>query len=281
MSRALLPFQVQRNKMERGEYDHVAPDPNLVTVKTEEVWIDDDVDDEEDPEATPRMAERLRVRNMSGVDFFRKMQEEFAKKKEREQLEKEEEMKDASDAVGRESEDKNNNDDNDPLDPDAAGFKIRQSREERKAREMGIPISLNEIVNLPLEKFNDMLSRHELNEEQLAFCRDMWRRGKKGQELLRLSRHRLSRMTMKTNFDQLKYQLLELGVPRLSLATKEAILNKAVEFARLLEQTDLELTNERKRLARKNAELRQILESDKMEYFEAQNKEFEYIIYEI
>ena len=89
MSRALLPFQVQRNKMERGEYDHAAPDPNLVTVKTEEVWIDD-VDDEEDPEATLRMAaERLRVRNMSGMDFFRKMQEEFAKKKEREQLEKE------------------------------------------------------------------------------------------------------------------------------------------------------------------------------------------------
>ena len=42
MSRALLPFQVQRNKMERGEYDHVAPDPNLVTIKTEEVWVDDD-----------------------------------------------------------------------------------------------------------------------------------------------------------------------------------------------------------------------------------------------
>ena len=252
MSRALLPFQVQRNKMERGEHDHAAPDPNLVTVKTEEVWIDDDVDDEEDPEATLRMAERQRVRNMSGVDFFRKMQEEFAKKKEREQLEKEEEMKDASDAVGRESEDKNNNDDNDPLDPDAADFKIRQSRDERKAREMGVPISLNEIIDLPLGEFNDMLSRHKL-----------------------------SRLTMKTNFDELKHQLLELGVNRLSLATKLAILNKAAEFARSLGQTDLALTNERKRLAKKNAELRQMLESDKMEYFEAQNKEFEYIIYEI
>ena len=86
---------------------------------------------------------------------------------------------------------------------------------------------------------------------------------------------------MNTYFDQLKYQLLELGVPRLSLASKSAILNKAAEFARSLGQTDLALTNERKRLAKKNAELRQMLESDKMEYFETQNKEFKYIIYEI
>ena len=95
------------------------------------------------------------------------------------------------------------------------------------------------------------------------------------------SRERLSRMTMNTYFDQLKYQLLELGVPRLSLASKSAILNKAAEFARSLGQTDLALTNERKRLAKKNADLRQMLESDKMEYFKTQNKEFEYIIYEI
>ena len=43
-----LPFQVQGNKMERGE--HAAPkveDPNVVTIKTEEVWVDDVDDDEE------------------------------------------------------------------------------------------------------------------------------------------------------------------------------------------------------------------------------------------
>ena len=29
-----------------------------------------------------------------------------------------------------------------------------------------------------MDEFNDMLSRHELNEEQLALCRDIRRRGK-------------------------------------------------------------------------------------------------------
>ena len=56
--------------------------------------------------------------------------------------------------------------------------RIRQSRDERKAREIGIPFSLSEIINLPMDEFNDMLSRHELNEEQLALCRDIRRRGK-------------------------------------------------------------------------------------------------------
>ena len=49
--------------------------------------------------------------------------------------------------------------------------RIRQSRDERKAREIGIPFSLHDIINLPMDEFNDMLSRHELNEEQLNLCR--------------------------------------------------------------------------------------------------------------
>ena len=66
-------------------------------------------------------------------------------------------------------------------DPDAAAaaaFRVRQSRDERKARDIGIPFSIAEIINLPMDEFNDMLSRHELNEEQLSLCRDIRRRGK-------------------------------------------------------------------------------------------------------
>ncbi len=54
----------------------------------------------------------------------------------------------------------------------------RQSRDEKKARELGVPFSVQDIVNLPMDEFNDMLSRHELNEEQLNLCRDIRRRGK-------------------------------------------------------------------------------------------------------
>ena len=54
----------------------------------------------------------------------------------------------------------------------------RLSRDERKAREMGIPFSVHDIINLPMDEFNDMLSRHELTEDQLNVCRDIRRRGK-------------------------------------------------------------------------------------------------------
>ena len=64
-------------------------------------------------------------------------------------------------------------------DPDGiAAERHRQSRDERKAREIGITFSIHDIINLPMDEFNDMLSRHELNEEQLNMCRDIRRRGK-------------------------------------------------------------------------------------------------------
>ena len=40
-----------------------------------------------DPEATGRIVEKQRVRNAAGMDFFRKMQEDFAKKKKEEEME--------------------------------------------------------------------------------------------------------------------------------------------------------------------------------------------------
>merc|ERR1712038_1891050 len=44
----------------------------------------------------------------------------------------------------------------------------RVSRDERKAREL----------NLPIDGFNELLSRYTLNESQLMLCRDIRRRGK-------------------------------------------------------------------------------------------------------
>ena len=62
-------------------------------------------------------------------------------------------------------------------DPDGEP-RYRCSRDEKKALEIGIPFPIHDIVNLPMDEFNDMLSRHELNEEQLNLCRDIRRRGK-------------------------------------------------------------------------------------------------------
>ena len=38
--------------------------------------------------------------------------------------------------------------------------------------------STQDIVNLPMDEFNDLLSKRELTEEQLNLCRDIRRRGK-------------------------------------------------------------------------------------------------------
>lgn len=58
----------------------------------------------------------------------------------------------------------------------AAAYKL--SRDERKAVQLGIPFTVQDIIYLPMDEFTDLLSRHDLNEDQLNLCRDVRRRGK-------------------------------------------------------------------------------------------------------
>ena len=52
------------------------------------------------------------------------------------------------------------------------------SRDERRARALNIPIPTEAIINLPIDEFNELLTRHTLSETQLALIRDIRRRGK-------------------------------------------------------------------------------------------------------
>ncbi|XP_044142399.1 transcription factor NF-E2 45 kDa subunit isoform X1 [Bufo gargarizans] len=52
------------------------------------------------------------------------------------------------------------------------------SRDQRRAVAMQIPFPADRIVNLPVEEFNELLSRYTLTESQLALVRDIRRRGK-------------------------------------------------------------------------------------------------------
>jgi len=54
----------------------------------------------------------------------------------------------------------------------------RLCRDQRIAQSMDIPFSVSEIIQTPMEEFNDLLSRHQLSEEQINLCRDIRRRGK-------------------------------------------------------------------------------------------------------
>uniref|UniRef100_A0A8C3VJF9 Nuclear factor erythroid 2-related factor 3 n=1 Tax=Catagonus wagneri TaxID=51154 RepID=A0A8C3VJF9_9CETA len=52
------------------------------------------------------------------------------------------------------------------------------SRDERRAKALHIPFSVDEIVRMPVDSFNSMLSRNYLTDLQLSVIRDIRRRGK-------------------------------------------------------------------------------------------------------
>jgi len=52
------------------------------------------------------------------------------------------------------------------------------SRDEKRARSMNLPMSTDDIINLPMDEFNERLSKYDLTETQLSLIRDIRRRGK-------------------------------------------------------------------------------------------------------
>jgi len=52
------------------------------------------------------------------------------------------------------------------------------TRDEKRARALQIPISVQDIINLPMDEFNERLSKFDLTENQLSLIRDIRRRGK-------------------------------------------------------------------------------------------------------
>ncbi|XP_024083551.1 segmentation protein cap'n'collar isoform X3 [Cimex lectularius] len=52
------------------------------------------------------------------------------------------------------------------------------SRDERRARSLNIPMAVDDIINLPMDEFNERLSKYDLSENQLSLIRDIRRRGK-------------------------------------------------------------------------------------------------------
>lgn len=52
------------------------------------------------------------------------------------------------------------------------------TRDEKRARALQIPITVSDIINLPMDEFNERLSKYDLSETQLSLIRDIRRRGK-------------------------------------------------------------------------------------------------------
>ncbi|XP_071530684.1 uncharacterized protein cnc isoform X5 [Panulirus ornatus] len=52
------------------------------------------------------------------------------------------------------------------------------TRDEKRARAMNLPITCDDIINLPMDEFNERISKYDLTEAQLSLIRDIRRRGK-------------------------------------------------------------------------------------------------------
>ncbi|XP_038617301.1 nuclear factor erythroid 2-related factor 3 [Tachyglossus aculeatus] len=63
-------------------------------------------------------------------------------------------------------------------DRDLGGVERSLSRDERRAKALRIPFSVDEIVSMPVEAFNHVLARYYLTDAQMSLIRDIRRRGK-------------------------------------------------------------------------------------------------------
>lgn len=76
---------------------------------------------------------------------------------------------------------------------DAIEKDAQLNRDEKRARALKVPISTADIINLPIDEFNERLTKYELTEMQLSLIRDIRRRGNAlGWALLALSSERLT-----------------------------------------------------------------------------------------
>ncbi|TRY68417.1 hypothetical protein TCAL_02505 [Tigriopus californicus] len=102
------------------------------------------------------------------------------------------------------------------------------TRDERKALTLSLPITVQDIIHLPMDEFNDLLSKHELSEEQLTLCRDIRRRGKNKVA---------ARNCRKRKIDQIKQ--LEDDVQRIRCKKSELIAEHEKLVAQRSHWTDL------------------------------------------
>ncbi|XP_069763175.1 endoplasmic reticulum membrane sensor NFE2L1b isoform X1 [Narcine bancroftii] len=113
-----------------------------------------------------------------------------------------------------------------------AGFKethssridLHMGRDERRARALKIPFSNDKIINLPVDEFNELLSKHHLTEAQLALIRDIRRRGKNKLAAQNCRKRKLDTiLNLDHDVDHLKKQ-------------KARLLKEKVEFVKSLRQ---------------------------------------------
>nr|XP_005162426.1 transcription factor NF-E2 45 kDa subunit isoform X1 [Danio rerio]XP_009295312.1 transcription factor NF-E2 45 kDa subunit isoform X1 [Danio rerio] len=99
------------------------------------------------------------------------------------------------------------------------------SRDERRALALKIPFSLEKIVNLPVDDFNELLTQFTLNDAQLALVRDIRRRGKNKVAAQNCRKRKLENIVhLESELGQLRAQREHLARERLEFQQNIAII---------------------------------------------------------
>ncbi|XP_013930366.1 PREDICTED: nuclear factor erythroid 2-related factor 1-like isoform X2 [Thamnophis sirtalis] len=100
----------------------------------------------------------------------------------------------------------------------------QMSRDEHRARAMKIPFPNEKIINLPVEEFNELLSKYQLSEAQLSLIRDIRRRGKNKMAAQNCRKRKLDTiLNLERDVDDLQRD-------------KSKLLREKVEFLRSIHQ---------------------------------------------
>ncbi|KAM4626745.1 nuclear factor erythroid 2-related factor 2 isoform 1-T1 [Discoglossus pictus] len=86
-------------------------------------------------------------------------------------------------------------------------LEARFTRDQQRAKALNIPFSVDKIVNLPVDDFNEIMSKHQFNEAQLALIRDIRRRGKNKVAAQNCRKRKMENIVeLETDLDKLKYE---------------------------------------------------------------------------
>lgn len=125
------------------------------------------------------------------------------------------------------------------------------NRDERRARALNLPISTYDIINLPIDEFNERLTKYELTEIQLSLIRDIRRRGKNKVAAQNCRKRKLDQImglqyevgTMYTRKDQMESRYQQLLMLREMARDKYSKLYQFVLEASSSTKPFLELTS--------------------------------------
>ncbi|XP_075465105.1 nuclear factor erythroid 2-related factor 2 isoform X2 [Ascaphus truei] len=86
-------------------------------------------------------------------------------------------------------------------------LEARFTRDAQRAKALKIPFSVDKIVNLPVDDFNEIMSKHQFNEPQLALIRDIRRRGKNKVAAQNCRKRKMENIVeLESELDKLKFE---------------------------------------------------------------------------